>query len=100
MNFWLQIYVYNAIAHILTFIVIKYYFLRDLYLTKENKELKRKYDPFLRRDLDNLSIIWNFPFYQLYLPKLIIGWLLLTILSVFTHIVCFGQDASNLDKNR
>ena len=87
---WLSIYLYNALAHVLTFIVIKYYFLRDLYLTKDDKELKRKYDPFLRRDLDNLSIFWNFPWYQFYLPKLVIGWMLLTFLSLFTHVVTIG----------
>ena len=89
-NYWLKIWAYNAVANVLAFVVIKYYFLRDLYRTQDNKDLQRKYDPLLRRDLNKLSIFWNFPFYQLYLPKLVAGWLLLTVLSVFTSVVAYG----------
>ena len=85
-----------CILNLLIFCYMRYVALGDLYRTNDNPEIRKKYDPFLRRDLDKIHIFWSFPWYCTYLPRLMIGWFILMFLSGGTTLIVYGQDCYKL----
>ena len=94
---WTTAYI---VAHIFSFLLIKYYYLADLFRTKNDAKINKNFAPFIRSDLDKLGLISCFPWYFTYLPRLIAGWLSICSLGVVTAIIAWGGDCSNLDPTR
>lgn len=57
------------LVHILTFIVIRYYSLGEIFATKDDPKLIKKYPLFQRRDCDDLGLIRCFPSYITFWPR-------------------------------
>lgn len=67
----------------LYFLFYKYYGMRDLMRVKDNKEVRAKFYPFTRDDLDKLHVFWCFPFYSTYLIRVA----LLIVICGFTGFI-------------
>ena len=84
------------LLHIVIFIVMRYYVLRDLFRTKDDKEINEKFKPFVRKDLLNMHIIWSFPFYITFVPRMLVSWASIAFLGTSTCLIAWGQDISNM----
>jgi len=91
-TFWL----FYVIVHILTYLLHKYYFLRNEFNHKNNAELNKKFLPFVRPDLDAIHVIWSMPFYIFFLPKCLLGWTNAFVLGAWCLII--GKADSPLKK--
>jgi len=60
-------------VHIATFLFYRYYMLKDIFATKDDPVLIKKYPLFQRNDIQTLGVIRSFPFYITYWPRFIIG---------------------------
>ena len=79
------------------FLTFKYWFCSDLVRVKDDKEIKKKYRPFARDDLDKISIFWCFPFYFFTIPRWIIGWINMATVAVVCKLATVSaKDIYNL----
>jgi hypothetical protein len=92
---WTSAYV---ALHLITILLYKYYFLVSLIKSQSNPEIRRKYAPFLRKDLDDLNVITAFPFYISYWFRIFLGWNFLFFTAVFTPLVLYGVKDISKEK--
>jgi hypothetical protein len=64
---WIALYL---IVHVISFLVVRFYWLKDVFATKDDKELIKKYPLFQRRDLD-IGLLRSLPWYLTYWPRII-----------------------------
>lgn len=60
-----------VVIHILTYYLIIHVGAKAHLKNKNNKELREKFYPFFRNDLDNWSIVKCFPWYVTFWPRFI-----------------------------
>jgi hypothetical protein len=85
-----------VLVHILTNFAIRYH-LRDLIKAQENPELRKKYAPFMRKDLHLLNLFKGFPWWLLAWPRLLayVFWLIACFM-LFQLSVIFHKDMSKI----
>jgi 1-acyl-sn-glycerol-3-phosphate acyltransferase len=84
--------------HILTVLIYKYVLLVPLIKSQSNPEIRKKYAPFLRKDLDDLTVISAFPFYITYWFRIFCGWVFLMWTATFTPLVLYGVKDISKEK--
>jgi 1-acyl-sn-glycerol-3-phosphate acyltransferase len=62
-----------------------------------DKEMNTKFAPFFRAEIENIHVIWSFPFYCTYLIRLAMGWITICTLAIGTALISAGQDVRNMD---
>ena len=65
-------------AHVVTFIYVRYVVLRNHYANQA--KIAEKYEPFVRKDIENLNVFWCMPWYCTFWPRFFMGW--------FNALVC------------
>ena len=81
--------------HVVTYILIVYVLAKGHLKNKNNTELNKKYAPFVRNDLDKWSIIWNFPFYITFWPRIFVAFLLAVSCPIWINLCMIGVDTKN-----
>ena len=88
------------VIHILTFIVYRYYWLADVYRTRNDHYLTKKYPLFQRKDLD-IGIITSFPWYITYWPRFFCAQFFLILVGALCVILTIGvKDTTKLSGTR
>jgi hypothetical protein len=62
---------YYVLVHIITYLYVRYYTLREIFATKDDPKLIKKYPLFQRKDLDHMGLVSSFPFYITFWPRVI-----------------------------
>ena len=70
---------------------MRYAVLKDLFRTKDDTALNNKFKPFVRKDLLNIHILWSFPFYITFLPRLIIAYASIAFMALSTCVIAYGK---------
>lgn len=97
----LQLILIVSVFHVIVFFIGKYYFCYDLVRAKDDEKIKKSYPAFIRDDIDNLSVLWSFPFYSTYLIRMAVGWFNIITCCFFCMIAVIGaEDLRNLSPNR
>jgi 1-acyl-sn-glycerol-3-phosphate acyltransferase len=73
--------------------------LNPLYKAHENKELCKKFAPFIRNDLGSINLL-RFPLFLTFWPRHILTWLTILIGAINLVIMTIGADPTNLSKTR
>ena len=89
-----------VVVHVITFIYVRYWIFRPHFRVQHDKEFCSKHHPFMRTDLDKLSLIWSFPWYCTFWPRYILSWTNMLICTVLMQIVMIGSDKTKLDATR
>ena len=89
-----QIIVY-VIIHILTYILVVHVLAKGHNKTKDNQQIKQRFGPFLRNDIDNWGIIKCFPFYITFWPRVIATVAFVSTYCIFLLILMIGVDKHN-----
>lgn len=91
---------FYTILHILTFLFVRYYCLREVFATRHDPHLLRKYPLFQRIDLDRLCLIKSFPFYMTYWPRFIFAQASIFSAAILSVILTIGvKDISGVRYN-
>lgn len=91
-----------TVVHVASFLFVKHYKFRDHYRVKDDKEFHKSHHPFMRTDLDRLSVIWSFPWYMTFWPRYLLSWTNMLICTVLMQVVMIGADkvADKMDGTR
>jgi len=89
---------YYVLFNVATFLIVKYYGLRDQMRGKDKKEVKKNYFAFCREDLDNLNVFWCMPFYCLFWPRFIIMIVTVGLAGVMSDLLINDQGAEEAAK--
>jgi hypothetical protein len=79
---------------------VKFWILKNHYRVQHDKAFCAIHHPFMRTDLDKLSIVWSFPWYCTFWPRFLLAWTNGFICSALFQIVMIGADKKNLDEER
>jgi len=90
MMFWV---IYVSV-HLLTYYLIVHVLGKAHLKFKDDNEVKRKFGPFLRNDLEKWGIIKCFPFYITFWPRVLMGCLNAFLFSTWVMICMTGHDTS------
>lgn len=74
--------------------------LKAHYTKNQDPEVRKKYPPFVRSDVDKWHQLWTLPNIATAIPRLIIGFSLLMVYGIATYIVMIGVNADKIDKTR
>jgi hypothetical protein len=86
------------VIHILTYILVIHVLSKPHLKNHDNKSPEFiKYKAFARKDVNNWSIIWNFPFYITFWPRLGMAFLNVIVYSSFVITCMLGVDWKNPD---
>ena len=80
--------------------LIRYWYFRDLFRTADDHEMNDKFAPFTRKEMLDIHVIWSFPFYCTYLPRLAMGWIIIMVLAIGTALLSAGQDVRDMHPTR
>ena len=82
------------LVHIATYFLIVHKLAKGHLKNKDNQELKKRFGPFCRNDLDNWHWLKTLPFYMFFWPRFILGWINTLFYSTFTILCMLGvKDA-------
>ena len=83
------------VIHILTYILFVHVLGKGHLKNYKNKEILEKYEPFNRIDIENWSIIKQFPMYITFWPRVFIMILNLVFYAIWVSILMIGVDLNN-----
>ena len=81
-------------ANIFTFLIVRYYGLRDINKGNNDPECRKKFYAFTRDDIEKLSVFWNFPFYVTFLPRFLISMIFTIICGIAGEFLIGPKDTS------
>jgi hypothetical protein len=59
--------------------------------------MDKRWDPFLRKDIDKLHILWSMPWYCTFWPRFFVGWVNAMICGIFILVITAGvKDKTQL----
>ena len=83
-------------VHILTFVLVRYVYLRNHFKTANKDKFKERFGPFMRTDLNKLHLLWSFPYYITFWPRFTMSWII-TLACTFTCLLV-SKLLSNVPK--
>lgn len=86
---WIICYV---ITHILTYVLIIHVFGKGHLRIKDDPEMHKRFYPFMRKDLHKWSVVWNFPYYITFWPRLVICFSSVAIYTAVITIFMIGVN--------
>lgn len=90
--------VYYLLAHIIIWIYLRWS-IQPLIDAQKKKEIVDRFGPFIRKDLDNVSLI-NFPLFITFIPRSIAIWGIILVGALIVCLISVGSDPKKMDSTR
>jgi hypothetical protein len=90
----MQFLIIYLVVNIITFLIVRYYGLRDINKGNNDPECRKKFYAFTRDDIEKLSVFWNFPFYATFLPRFLFSMIFAIICGLASEFLIGAKDTS------
>ena len=81
-------------AHVLTYFLVVHVFAKGHFNIHKKKEIRDKFGPFMRKDIDNWGWLKTLPFYITFWPRFLLAVMNVILNTTWISIMMIGQDTS------